>query len=216
MFSGIAKCGFSEQLWRSLRVIWHPGWESVENVAFKSFSASSLHKLSKLQTGDQPDHFSRLNVQDIPSQECLRPLLSVDTRVPHADCVVLWNLSREPSQKSNQPLRLLTSRCCGAATAADGCGAFVYIQHICRSGTPRLPGCHGNWLSNMTAISRRNRRAALAPRVHSQQLNPLGLSPQIIAGGDVKTRSGCWFQWRLFFLFFLREGRWRRGWRHFR
>lgn len=138
------------------------------------------------------------------------------TRSSRRLCCVVQPFPRT-RQKSNQPLQPLTSRCCGAATVADGCGAFVYIQHICRSGTPRLPGCHGNWLSNMTAISRRNRRAALAPRVHSQQLNPLGLSPQIIAGGDVKTRSGCWFKWKLvFFCFFLREGRWRRGGRHFR
>lgn len=64
---------------------------------------------------------------------------------------------QRPCQKTHQPLQLLTSHCCCATTAADGCGAFVYIQHICRSGTPRLPGCHGNWVSNMTAISRRNR-----------------------------------------------------------
>lgn len=82
----------------------------------------------------------------------------------HRLCCVV-ELSRRSVRK---PTSLLTSPCCcGDATAADGCAAFVYIEHICRSGTPRLPGCHGNWLSNMTAISRRNRRVALAPRVHS-------------------------------------------------
>lgn len=122
-------------------------------------------------------------------------------RSSHRLCCVV-ELSPPTRQNSKQPLRLLTSRCCGAETVADGCGAFVYIQHICRSGTPRLPGCHGNWLSNMTAISRRNRRVALAPRVHSQRLNPFGLSPQIIAVGDVNTRSGYWFKWMGFFVFF--------------
>lgn len=43
-----------------------------------------------------------------------------------------------------------------SATAADGCCAFVYIQHICRSGTPRLLVAMGTgyqtWLQSLGEI----------------------------------------------------------------
>lgn len=61
--------------------------------------------------------------------------------------------------------------------------AFVYIQRICRSGAPRTPGCHGNWVSNMAGISGRNSTRGRARTSHPlSAVNPFGLSGRLAGG----------------------------------
>lgn len=143
--------------------------------------------------------------------------LHVSVGLPVVADTTYWRLCRKRqnhlswthSAAARAPHQLLHG-----ATAADGCCAFVYIQHICRSGTPRLLVTMGTgyqtWLQSLGEIDLWPHSCSHTspPPPHPQRLTRSDYPPDYVG---ISTGGGRTLSVRLTGVLMRREMR-----RHFR
>lgn len=133
--------------------------------------------------------------------------LHVSVGLPAVADTTYWRLCRKQRnhlswthsaavQAPHQPLH--------GATAADGRCAFVYIQHICRSGTPRLLVAMGTgyqtWLQSLGEIDLWPHSRSHTSRPPLLAVNPFGLSRRLCwdidwwRADDLENHTRCWFE----------------------